>query len=110
MNLKTIKLEKVFINDKKSDGTPFVNKNGGKYEMAVIYWEGKSASCYLDAKFGEKKKEIISKWTQGSTVSVKIEQNGSYLNFDIPSKLDLLEERVDNMSEFIKSKFPKDFE
>ena len=97
--MQKIKLEAVFVNDTNPQGEPLKNKNGEPYKMAVIQWEGKKASCYLGAKFGVNKEKEIRTWTQGQEVTVTLEQKGDYLNFDIPSRLDYIEERVARLEE-----------
>ena len=92
--MKKVKLESVFINDKKADGSPLINKNGGKFKMAVIKFNGKTASKYLDPKFGAKDEQTISQWKSGDEVVVMIEQKGNFTNFSIPNKTDKLEARV----------------
>ena len=77
-----------------------VSKTGRGYNMVIIMAEdGKKLSCYIDKEYDLKfkKQEKMVDWKPGMEVKVKVEQNGDYLNFDIPSKNDLLEERLINV-------------
>jgi len=79
-----IKLSKVFINEKKKDGTPYVNKNGEPFKMAFITSEnGNKASMYI-GQMDLHKFEIVSKWKEGDEVDVEITKSGEFTNFDLP--------------------------
>lgn len=80
--------------------TSGISKNGRGYNMVKITTEdGRKMSMYVDKERGERAMRSVGDWTEGTTLNVRVEQNGDYLNFDIPSKLDLLEETVSNLSE-----------
>jgi hypothetical protein len=98
-----IKLKSVFINDKKSDGTPYKDKNGNPFKMCMIESEnGNKASMFL-GKFQEKQIPVLQTWKAGDTVDVIIEKNGEYTNFNLMTKTDLLEERVKKLEEAVFS-------
>ena len=85
---------KIYINEKKSDGTPYIDKNGNPFKMAVIENEkGDKASMYC-GKFQAKDLEEIKTWKSGDTVRVNLEQDGKYINFSLPSKTDELSEKI----------------
>ena len=42
-------------------------------------------------------------WREGDTVMVKVEENGQYMNFDVPDKVDMLEARVEVLEAFMKN-------
>lgn len=91
-------LKSVYINDKKKDGSPYINKKGQPFKMAMIETaEGVKASLYLDEKFGAKDEATISTWKSGDTVDIVIEEAGDFTNFKIPTKTDLLEEKVNDI-------------
>jgi len=93
----TYKINKIFINDKKKDGTPYIDKRGKPYKMAGIYFEGqtKSASmfCYPDS-------EVLG-WKIGDEVEVILSENNGYLNAKLPSKTDEINEEVNELKEII---------
>jgi hypothetical protein len=77
-----------------------MSKTGRGYNMVIILAEdGRKMSCYIDKEYDVKFKKLekIADWKPGMEVKVKVEQNGDYLNFDLPSKNDLLEERLINV-------------
>jgi hypothetical protein len=95
--LQEIKLKAIYINDKKNDGTPYLNKKGQPFKMCVIEGDsGKKASMYIGMFAGawDKKLEIVSSWKVNDTVKVDLIQDGQYLNFNLPTKTGELEERV----------------
>jgi hypothetical protein len=70
------------------------SKKGRGYNMVILETEGGKMSMYLDKEWGERKLKIVDTWKEGDTITVDVSQDGEYLNFDIPSKTDLLSERV----------------
>jgi hypothetical protein len=102
-NMK-VKIEKISI----SEGT---SKTSGKpYKRAILEFNGQQASMFINEKFGTRDLEVLSTWKIGDEVEVMIEQSGQYLNFKLPSKTDLLAEkvlalegRVERLEEVIKN-------
>lgn len=81
-----VKLKSVYLNTKKKDGTPYINKNGEPFKMAVITSElGNKASKYLGVG-NEKAEALISSWKAGDEVEVEITKSGVYNNFDLPGE------------------------
>lgn len=70
------------------------SKKGRGYNMVILDTAGGKLSMYLDKEWGDKKLEIVDGWKEGDEVTISVEQNGEYLNFDIPTKTDLLEDRL----------------
>jgi len=92
--IKDIKIKSIYINDKKADGTPYIDKNGNPFKMAVIEnLEGKKASMFC-GKFQIKDLEHIQTWKSGDTVRINLEQDGNFLNFSLPKQTDELAERI----------------
>lgn len=92
--IKEVILKSIYINDKKSDGTPYIDKNGNPFKMAVIEnKEGKKASMYC-GKFQAKDLEEIKTWKSGDKVRINLEQDGNFLNFSLPSRTDELGEKI----------------
>jgi len=71
-----------------------VSKKGRPYNMVILDTGDSKLSMYLDKEWGEKKLATVDGWKEGDTVTISVEQNGEYLNFDIPSKTDLLDQRM----------------
>lgn len=71
------------------------SKTSGKpYTRAVLEFNGQKASMFINEKFGKKDLETLKTWGEGDEVDIIVEQEGQYLNFHLPSKADLLGERV----------------
>ena len=83
-----IKIETIYINDSKQDGTAFVDKNGKPFKMANLKFDGKSASMFLGQQYGAKDLATIQTWSAGMEVDIILEESGQYLNFKIPNKTD----------------------
>lgn len=98
-------IETVKINDIKI--TSGMSKKGRGYNMVILNTDGGSLSMYCDKEWGEKNIKTAEGWKVGDEVTVNIEQNGEYLNFDIPSKTEIrfeeLEKRVTMLEEVIKN-------
>lgn len=115
--IKEVELVTIKILNQKKDGTPFKNKKGEPFEMAMIKTKcGIEASKYLDQKFGAKAREEIVKWKPNDKLKLKITKEGEYTNFDIPNQKDIeiaelrseieeLKEWKDKINKFLKSKF-----
>lgn len=72
-----------------------VSKTTGKpYKRAVLEFNGQEASMFINEKFGQKDLDTVKTWKEGDLVDIIIEQNGQYANFKLPSKTDMLSERV----------------
>lgn len=110
--LKTVKLNTVFINSENKDGKAYVNKNGQPFKMVNINFEGKDgevrASMYAsDERDGWKvaqaiewKDKLINK--EDVSILVTLEKSGDFWNFDLPSKVSLMEGRLTAVEEFLK--------
>ena len=80
--MQEVTLQSVFINTKKQDGTPYIDKNGNSFKMVVITSEsGSKASMFLSETDEAICLPTISKWKAGDTVQVEIEQSGDFTNF-----------------------------
>lgn len=73
-----------------------ISKAGRGYNMAILETDGGKLSCYMDKEYDMKYKNLekIQQWKEGDKVTIDIEQNGDYLNFKLPSKNDILTERI----------------
>jgi len=72
-----------------------VAKSGRPYELAVLETPEGRMSLYLDKEWGAKKKEIVEKWSIGDKVMVDVTTNGDFVNFDVPSKNALFEQKIE---------------
>lgn len=87
--MQKIRLEQVYINGEKQDGTQFVNKKGNPFKMCNIVFDGgRKASMYIGQWNGswDKKLDIVSQWQPNQEVTVVLEESGEYLNFNVPNE------------------------
>lgn len=78
-----VKIKSIFVNSKKKDGTPYVNKNGDNFQMAVLTSEsGNKASLYLGAR-DINKLALVKTWKPGDQVEVTITESNGFKNFDV---------------------------
>lgn len=90
--METLKITRVFISDKKKDGTPLIDKNGKAYRKIAIKCD-KYGDKWLSS-FINRQDDDMNSWKEGDVVNVEVEENGDFLNFRVPTKLDLLESRI----------------
>jgi hypothetical protein len=95
--MKPIKviITKVFISDKSKDGKAFVDRNGKPYKKVGIQTNIHGPQWLSCLSFRDT--DPVRELTEGQSADIIVEQNGQYLNFSIPSRLDLLEARVSEL-------------
>lgn len=92
--IKTIRVQKLYVNDKTKDGKPFYTKKGKPYKIAnITCGDGTAGSMFI---FDDRD---LDKVTVGKEVQVDVEVNGQYTNFRLPSKENLLEQRISNLEQ-----------
>ncbi len=92
MNLETVKITKVFVSDKSKDGKPFVSKNGKPFWKIGILTDKYPKDWYSALAFSDDAEE--KNLVEGQEVKIIFDNSGQYKNFQLPSRLDQLEERV----------------
>jgi hypothetical protein len=92
--MKPIKviITKVFVSEKSKDGKPFVDRNGKPYKKISIQTDIHGTQWLSCLSF--KDTDPVRNLSEGQSADIIIEQSGQYLNFSLPSRLDLLEARV----------------
>lgn len=95
--IKEVKLKSIYINEKKADGTPYIDKNGNPFKMAVIENEAGHKASMFCGKFQAKDLEEIKTWKSGDTVKINLEQDGKFTNFSIPNRTDELQDKISNL-------------
>lgn len=88
------KLTQVLISDKKKDGTPFIDRNGKPYKRIGIKIDN---SQYVDkwlSNFIWSSNDPMNYWKVGQEVEIVVEKKGDFLNFKVPSQLDLIRQRL----------------
>lgn len=82
-------IAKVYINDKSKDGKPLIDRNGKPYKKVAIQTDihgQKWLSCLSYREDDDVRQLVVDQ-----SAEIVVEQNGEYLNFKLPSRLDLLE-------------------
>jgi len=92
--MREIKLDEISF----KEGT---SKNNRPYTMVFITSDGKSYSMYCDNERNKRKIDTAKTWKPGTKVTLKFETNGEYENFDIPSKVDTLEVRIERLEQTV---------
>ena len=100
MNIEKVRLTKIYINDTKKDGTKFIDRNGKPYKKIAIQTD-KHAGYLSDFIFRDDDEK--KSWKVGDEVEIMVYQNGDYKNFKLPTRLDRLEIRVNELEELIKT-------
>ena len=100
MKIENVKLTKVYINDTKKDGTKLLTKDGRPYKKIAIQTD-KHAGYLSDFIFRDDDEKLL--WKVGDEVEITVWQNGDYKNFKVPTRLDRLEIRLNELEEIIKT-------
>jgi hypothetical protein len=95
--IKEVKLKSIYINEKKADGTPYIDKNGNSYKLVVIENEAGHKASMFCGKFQAKDLEEIKTWKSGDVVKINLEQDGKFTNFSIPNRTDELQDKIANL-------------
>ena len=93
--MKTVNLTRVFVTDKKKDGTPLINKKGNPYKKVSVKTTD-HGDKWLSG-FAHDADDPMLSWKAGDQVTIVIEQNGDWLNFRHPVKQDVVNSRIDRL-------------
>ncbi len=101
---KTIitKVTKVFKSDKSKAGVAFKDKNGKPFWKVGILTEATGDKWYSALAFREDSAEM--KIAEGSAYTLLVWEENGFANFKLPSKTDLLEERVKALEDKVYGK------
>lgn len=88
----TTKITKVFKNDKKKDGTPLLDKNGKPFWKVAIKTEATGDQWYSCLAF--RNDDAVMRINEGAAYTILVWEENGFSNFKIPTKTDLLEDRV----------------
>lgn len=92
--LKKVKLKNISFNE----GT---SKKGRPYTICFIEVGTAKASMYMDNEWNKDKIADVKSWKEGDEMLLSFEQKGDYLNFDIPRKTDILEDRIEKLEKAV---------
>ena len=87
--MKKIKIDKIYRNVTRKDGSEYVDKRGKKFTHVTIYTTGKDGNqhklshCDYD--------DWTASFSENQIIMLNIEKNGDFINFSKPTKADMLE-------------------
>lgn len=81
------RLTKVYRSTKDKNGNLLRTRDGREYERVSIKVESRGDKWISGFGNDENKQ-----WKEGDSVDIKITQNGEYLNFDMPKKIEAIYE------------------
>ena len=97
--LVKIVLTKIYISDQKKDGTKFVDKNNKPFKRVAIQTNSHGEAWLSSFSFRDS--DEMREWKEGQEVQILISKRDDFWNFRIPTKGDLLEERVTKLEEAV---------
>lgn len=97
---QVVKVKKVFKSDKSKDGKEFKDKNGKPFWKVAIQTDRHGNDWYSCLAF--KADDRVMNLSEGDEITIITEENNGFKNFKIPSKLDLLEARVELLEKMFK--------
>lgn len=100
--MQKIKITKITQTDKDKEGNQLTNKFGPYFRIGL---QTEQHGTKWLSGFSKSKLD----WQVGQEVDIEVTENGQYLNFSIPKKNDLLEDRVSNIEKTL-SDFKKEME
>jgi hypothetical protein len=103
--MEKVLITRVYKSDKKKDGTDLSIK-GKKAWKVGIKTEQYGDKWFSALAFEEDSPLMDLK--EGDEVSVVIWEKGGFMNFKLPTKLDLLEARIEAIEKYIKNTVEKD--
>ena len=97
--LVKIVLTKIYISGEKKDGTKFIDKNGKPFKRVAIQTDSHGETWLSSFSFRDS--DEMREWKEGQEVQILISKRDDFWNFRIPTKGDLLEERVTKLEEAV---------
>ena len=97
--LVKVVLTKVYISDQKKDGTAYIDKNNKPFKRVAIQTNSHGDTWLSSFSFRDS--DEMREWKEGLEVQILISKRDDFWNFRIPTKADLLEERVTKLEEAV---------
>ena len=102
--MEKVKILKIYISDKKKDGTPFLTKDKKPFRKIAIKAEGGDVPTDVwISKLSFNQNDPALSLKEGDEVSIKIWQSeeGGYWNFDFPRQEDEMKDRLENLESLV---------
>ena len=101
MEIVKVKITKCYISDKSKDGKLFITSLGKPYHKIAIQTDKHAG--YLTHLIFNQNDDPTFQWKEGIEVEIIAWQEGDYKNFKVPTRLDKLEIRLNELEEIIKT-------
>ena len=98
--MEKIHITRVAVSDKNKAGEPYVNKFTGKVQKRIGIQCVEYGDKWL-SDFISNPSDIRLGWKAGDEATVIVEEKGDFVNFHLPDRNDLLEQRVDAIEKFL---------
>lgn len=95
-------ITKVYTSDKKKDGSEFKTKGGKKFWRVTIQTDRHGEEWLSSLAFRED--DRVMKLSEGDEVTIKVENTEYGLNFQLPSKLDIVTEDLQSQINALKAR------
>lgn len=99
--IQKVKLKKIYISDQDKNGNKFISKKTNKPFQKIAIMIDEYPNKYLSS-FINSSDDVKLMWKIGDEVSIKIEQNGEWLNFSTPTNFDILKDKVYELEDRIR--------
>lgn len=91
--MEKVTIKRVIIKDHDKNGSPYRDKNGKPFKRVGIQTDKHGDQWLLNIAYNDYDPKL--KLQEGQQTEIEVEQNGDFTNFKIPTRLDLLERRVE---------------
>jgi hypothetical protein len=98
--METLKIVRVFVSDKKKDGTAIFDFRGNPARKVSIKTENYPEK-WLYSFPSSKQDDPIFSITEKTAIKAIVWENNGFMNFKLPSKTDLLEARIERIEEHL---------
>lgn len=99
--IETVKINKIFKSDKKKDGSEFKTKAGKKFWKVGIITDKYPEKWYT--AFAWAADDEVMGLQEGDERKIVLWQDGDWLNFKLPTRLDELEARVEALETTLRA-------
>jgi len=99
-NIENLDVLRMWVSDKKKDGTPIVDFRGNparKVSIKVKQYQGK----YLYSFPSSKQDDPIFAIAPNTQIKAIVWENNGFVNFKLPTRMDFLEERVKDLEDAV---------
>lgn len=103
--MEKVILTRVATKNTDKDGNPLKDKNGKPYWRVGIQTDKYGDQWLSTLAFNTEDRAY--KLEQGQEVNIVVEKKGEFMNFKLPTKLDILEQRVAILEDWVRKQQPQ---